>query len=137
MRFSAVVACLGILAAPSGAFAQTRPADPCSTETSTYAQSECLDKALKAADSELNAVYKKAQASIDKSDMMNAEQRRSWKQALQKAQRAWVGFRDADCGEPVGYEWFQGTGMGPATLACNLEKTKIRTQELTDRYINR
>lgn len=132
-------AALVLIALPStsGAISQTRPASPCSTETSTYAQSECLDKALKAADGELNSTYRKAQTVIDKSDLMNADQRRNWKQALQKAQRAWVAFRDADCGEPVGYEWFQGTGMGPATLACNLEKTKIRTQELTDRYINR
>ena len=128
---------LAIAIPTSGAFAQSAPATPCDSETSTYAQSACLDKALKAADGALNGVYKKALAVIDKSDDMSAEQRRNWKQALQKAQRAWVAFRDADCGEPVGYEWFQGTGMGPATLACNLQKTKIRTQELTDRYLNR
>ncbi|MCB8822785.1 lysozyme inhibitor LprI family protein [Microvirga rosea] len=137
MRFSAALVGLGFLFASDVAQAQFMPEGPCTNETSTYAQSECLDKALKVADGELNAVYKKAQASIDKSDMMNADQRKSWKQALQKAQRAWVAFRDADCGEPVGYEWSQGTGMGPATLACNLEKTKIRAQELTARYLNR
>jgi uncharacterized protein YecT (DUF1311 family) len=137
MKLYAALLLLGALSLSNGAIAQARPTNPCSAETSTYAQSECLDKALKAADGELNATYKKAQVVIDKSDLMNAEQRRNWKQAFQKAQRAWVAFRDADCGEPVGYEWFQGTGMGPATLACNLEKTKIRTQELTDRYINR
>ncbi|QFU15587.1 lysozyme inhibitor LprI family protein [Microvirga thermotolerans] len=123
--------------ASGAALAQSLPANPCESESSTYAQSACLDKALKAADGELNAVYKKALELIDKDDMMSAEQHRNWKQALQKAQRAWVAFRDADCGEPVGYEWSQGTGMGPATLACLLQKTRIRTAELRQRYLER
>ncbi|MGO4573798.1 lysozyme inhibitor LprI family protein [Microvirga sp. 2TAF3] len=137
MKSYAAILFLGTILASGAVHAQPSPSDPCQASGGTYAQSECLDKLLKTADSALNATYRKAQTSIDKNDLMDADQRRSWKQALQKAQRAWVAFRDADCGEPVGYEWFQGTGMGPATLVCHLEKTKIRNQELTDRYVNR
>jgi uncharacterized protein YecT (DUF1311 family) len=117
---------------------QAAPAKPaCEDAGSTPEIQACIDRLLKAADAELNRVYQAAMRSIDKADHLNAEQRKGWKAALQKAQRQWIAFRDADCGEPVGYEWFGGTGMGAAVLGCKLTKTEARIAELRQRYEQR
>ena len=104
------------------------------TDESTYAMSACLDRARQAADRDLNAAYRDAQAKIDQACEADPECRADWRASLQRAQRAWIAFRDADCVELTGYEWRGGTGAGPATLACLLSRTEARTRELAERY---
>jgi uncharacterized protein YecT (DUF1311 family) len=98
------------------------------------AQSGCLEKLFDAADAKLNQVYQRAVAAIEKSDSDHVV---AWKAELKQAEQAWIAFRDADCGALVGYEWGHGTGMGPATQSCMLEKTEQRTRDLIARYIDR
>jgi uncharacterized protein YecT (DUF1311 family) len=98
------------------------------------AQSGCLEKLFDAADAKLNQVYQRAVAVIEKSDSDHVA---AWKAELKKSEQAWIAFRDADCGALIGYEWGHGTGMGPATQSCLLEKTEQRTRELAARYIDR
>ena len=73
-------------------------------------------------------------ASIDKQDHLTKEQRDKWKAALRESQRSWVRFKDLDCGEVIGFEWFGGTGMGLASYGCLNGKTTARVQELKERY---
>jgi uncharacterized protein YecT (DUF1311 family) len=122
---------------PRPAAAQYAPPSACDRLGSPYEQSACLEAALRRADAALNEAYRRAQAAIDADGMAGAADRAAWKRALQAAQRAWIAFRDADCGEVVGYEWHQGSGSGPATLACRLDKTERRARELTERYTQR
>jgi uncharacterized protein YecT (DUF1311 family) len=97
----------------------------------TIAQSGCLEKLAKAADARLNGAYRRAIKTIDSADPDHAA---AWKAELEKAQQAWIGFRDADCGALTAYEWSRGTGMGAATEHCILDKTEQRARELAVRY---
>jgi uncharacterized protein YecT (DUF1311 family) len=119
------------LAAP--AYAQDSSIAACEA-LAPPAQSGCLEKLLDAADAKLNDVYRRAMTAIDKSD---SDKIAAWKAELKKSEQAWIVFRDADCGALVGYEWGHGTGMGPATQSCLIEKTEQRKRELVARYIDR
>ena len=84
-----------------------------------------------AADKALNAQYKKTRAAmvaIDKDldgDMKGAEQ------ALVKAQRAWIDYRDAEC-DAAGFQARGGT-MEPMLVAgCLADITDKRTKELKE-----
>ena len=59
----------------------------CSAAVSTQAIVACFSEKTKAADTRLNAAYRRALVRVP------ARQARS----LRTAQRAWIGFRDADC----------------------------------------
>jgi uncharacterized protein YecT (DUF1311 family) len=64
-------------------------ADDCANAMTQAAMNQCAAQESKAADKELNTLYKKITARLKD----NAEA----KQLLVKAQRAWIGFRDAEC----------------------------------------
>jgi uncharacterized protein YecT (DUF1311 family) len=99
--------------------------------------SQCFEKVLKVADAELNGVYQKVLRSIDQADALSKDVRAQWRAALVGGQRAWIAFRDADCRNTVPFEWYGGTGAGSAILICLIDKTRTRTSELQDRYLNR
>ena len=50
-------------------------------------------------------------------------------EALRAMQRAWIVFRDAACADERA-QWASGTGGAPATAACLLQRTGVRTLEL-------
>jgi uncharacterized protein YecT (DUF1311 family) len=120
-------------ALPPAARAQGGAAAQCAEQGSTYEQSACLERALRAADRELNDVYRQVLATIDADRDVDAARRSAWRASMVRAQRAWIAFRDADCGELTGHEWHGGTGTGPATLACLLDRTAQRSQDLRRR----
>lgn len=89
----------------------------------------CAQARYDEADKALNAQYKQTRAAmvaIDKDldgDMKGAEQ------ALLKAQRAWITYRDAQC-ENSGFQARGGT-MEPMLVAgCLADLTDLRTKEL-------
>jgi uncharacterized protein YecT (DUF1311 family) len=123
--------CLSII--PS-AHAQDTAAEKACMALPGAAQSGCLEKLANAADVKLNEVYRSAVKTIESSD---SKDKAAWKAELKNAQQAWIAFRDADCGDLIGYEWGEGTGMGAAVESCILQKTRARTRELVDRYIDR
>ncbi|MBB3409132.1 uncharacterized protein YecT (DUF1311 family) [Rhizobium sp. BK316] len=91
----------------------------------------CAQARYDEADKGLNAQYKKTRAAmvaIDKdldADMKGAEQ------ALLKAQRAWITYRDAQC-ENYGFQARGGT-MEPMLVAgCLADLTDLRTKELKE-----
>lgn len=116
--------------------AQAQRAD-CTDAGSTVEISRCFERELAREDAALNRVFQQATRSIRENDAMADGDRRNWEAALRDAQRKWIAFRDADCKDTVGYEWFGGTGAGSAVLACMAQKTRTRTKELTERYVNR
>jgi uncharacterized protein YecT (DUF1311 family) len=127
-----LIACVAF-AAPASAAEEPRTAAGCSALAGA-AQSGCLEKLVKAADTKLNEVYQRAITVIEKSDSADVA---AWKAEFKKAELAWIAFRHTDCGALVGYEWGHGTGMSAATESCLLEKTEQRTRELIGRYIDR
>lgn len=94
----------------------------------------CMEKAADDADHKLNVAYKKALAVIDGDGDRTADQKAHWRAQLTAAQRAWIAFRDADCGDLVVTEWNGGTGMGSALSACRYDLTVQRTDEILSRY---
>ena len=51
--------------------------------------------------------------------------------ALEAAQFAWENYRDSQC-DYVGSTYGGGSGTGSAVLACRIELTRARTDELMD-----
>lgn len=78
------IAGLAILAATAA-----QAADNCANANDQATMNECTDKAFRASDAELNMLYKQIQGRL-KDDPDTAK-------LLVAAQRAWVGFRDAEC----------------------------------------
>ncbi len=114
--------------------AAAQPKPDCTAPVSTPEILYCTDIELKTADAELNRTYQDAIAVIKAAKHLSPSQRRDWEQAMREAQRHWLAFTAKDCGEVTGWEWYQGTGQGTATLACRLLKTRTRTEELKARY---
>ncbi len=105
----------------------------------------CGEQALQVADGRLKEVYAAALAMAAGSGHLTTNQRRDWKRALQEAQRAWLAFREADCGTPIAWERFQSArqdaGQNPAfkaaTVACKTARTEQRAADLKSRYPGR
>jgi uncharacterized protein YecT (DUF1311 family) len=137
MRSPAALCALAIVAMTCSA-AVVRAQPPanidCAKTTTNPEIAWCAEQDLKAADAEMNKAYKAALERVAKADNLNTNQRKDWKRALQEAQRKWIAFRDADCGAPIGWEWYESTGMGTAVLACKIAKTEQRTKDLAARY---
>ncbi|SFB29679.1 Uncharacterized conserved protein YecT, DUF1311 family [Pseudomonas sp. NFIX10] len=70
-------------------FVAVAQADDCADATTQGEMNQCAAKENKAADTELNSLYKQITARLKD----NPEA----KKMLVKAQRAWIGFRDAEC----------------------------------------
>ncbi|MDP4021930.1 lysozyme inhibitor LprI family protein [Methylobacterium sp. NEAU 140] len=128
-------ACAAWSVAAFAASAEQPSAKLCLNETSTPATQACLHRALDEADARLNAAYRKALAVIDGDDRgMDAAAKAAWKAQLAAAQRAWIAFRDADCGDLILSEWASGSGATGAQYACRYDRTVQRTADLLSRY---
>ncbi|XYD10473.1 lysozyme inhibitor LprI family protein [Methylobacterium sp. NMS12] len=130
-----LAALLACFAASTSARAEQPSAKLCLTETSTPSTTDCMNRALQEADAKLNAAYKKALSVIDHDDRTQDPGAKAlWRTQLEKAQRAWIAFRDADCGDLTYSEWANGSGANPAVPACLYDKTVQRTADLLSRY---
>jgi len=125
---------LWVCAIPSTEARADQPsAKLCQAATSTPETQACLHKALDAADAKLNAAYKKALSVIDQDDRP-PDAKAVWKTQFTAAQRAWIAFRDADCGDLTFSEWNNGSGTTAALYACQYDKTVQRTDDILSRY---
>jgi uncharacterized protein YecT (DUF1311 family) len=95
------------LAAPSG--------------QSTAGMIDCIGTEWQAQDARLNRAYQLA--------LKRLELPRQ-KAALQKAQRAWIAFRDAECASLYDQDW--GTISRIEAAGCRLDRTARRADELED-----
>lgn len=112
------------------AFAQQPKAD-CKNPTTQMEMTYCEEQRFDEADKVLNAEYQKARKAMKKwdadatADVVGAED------ALVKAQRAWVAYRDAQCAS-YGYQ-ARGGSMEPQLIyGCRAELTLKRTAELKE-----
>lgn len=100
-----------------------RPAyDACMKQSqgTAPAQQDCAEAELTYQDDRLNRAYKALLANMKELDKRTAIQ----------AQRAWLTFRDKDCGARAGRF---GSNAGPATeSACLMKSTAYRAQQLED-----
>ncbi|WP_085713125.1 MULTISPECIES: lysozyme inhibitor LprI family protein [unclassified Pseudomonas] len=93
----------------------------CANASDQATMNQCAGQEYKAADKELNAVYQQITARLKD----NAE----GKKLLVSAQRAWIGFRDAECN-------FSASGVAGGSVYpliysnCLTSVTKVRTEAL-------
>ncbi len=93
----------------------------CANASDQATMNQCAGQEYKAADKELNAVYQQITARLKD----NAE----GKKLLVNAQRAWIGFRDAECN-------FSASGVAGGSVYpliysnCLKSVTKVRTEAL-------
>ena len=100
---------------------------PCRGIVVTAELGQCFAQAGKKADGELNEVYGKIIKYFD------SENRKEDRDALQKAEQLWIGYRDANCAAARGL-YGQGTA-GPVTyLACLEAETRHRIEDLRKGY---
>ena len=86
---------------------------------STMGMIDCIGDELKVQDFALNAAYKKAMRDLTPGEKTN----------LQRAQRAWIAFRDADCAALDDPEQWGSISRINANV-CVLDRTIERTVEL-------
>nr|WP_279292473.1 DUF1311 domain-containing protein [Methylobacterium goesingense] len=97
---------------------------PCTMRPTQVDRTLCLADALKAADVDLNQVYRTLNDRLDTNGKRN----------LVAAERAWIAFRDRECDLRTGYDTVDLANNG--TLApylvgdCRLGLTRARTTEL-------
>ena len=115
MRFVFAAAALVLTA---GAQAQVIKCDQASTQTD---MSLCADQAYRKSDADLNAAYRDVMARLKGNKDATTQ--------LQAAQKAWLFFRDAECGFSA--SGVTGGSAYPMVLSLCLDKlTQARTKEL-------
>lgn len=126
MRFAPVLLCLSVLSAPLASQAaepKYSPAyDRCLASPdgqSTMGMIACAGAELKLQDARLNRAYQAAMKRLDQPRQ---------RAALQKAQRAWIAFRDADCASLYDQDW--GSLSRIEANACMLDHTARRADAL-------
>ena len=111
-------------------------AESCMRDTeggeSTVGMGACLAAEAAYWDVRLNAAYDALRVrtrAIDGETLDYGVVAPSQAEALQAMQRAWIPFRDAAC-DYERSKWGGGTGQGPASAACLLHQTAMRTLAL-------
>jgi uncharacterized protein YecT (DUF1311 family) len=121
---------IGILFLIAGAAfsvsAQEKKPEPCPDAQSQAEMNMCAGKAYKAADAELNQVYRKLVAMLDDDEKVQ----------LKNVETVWLKYRDANC-EFVA-DQFKGGSMRPMIHAfCLADMTKNRTAEIRSQITDR
>ena len=93
--------------------------DPCKSRANQLELTQCSDRQLVKSDAVLNQTYRKLLADLD--DKHRA--------LLQKAQRAWVAFRDADCDLDASTA-LGGSMYGMLVADCRAAMTDTRVKDL-------
>ena len=137
----AVLALVHVVSAQAPGLAQgkakTKAAVPkidCAEAVATPELSHCAEIRLRKAESELGVALAKARARIAKSKGAAPYDPANWTMEIEATQKAWAGFREADCKGLVPYEWQGGTGATLAVLECLAQMTEVRAFELSERY---
>ena len=118
------------------AVAQEEPEVDCNNAVVQMDLNICAHRDYAEADEELNAAYKKAMEATQKMDADYkdmGEQYVGAVDALKRAQRSWIGYRDGQC-ELAGFE-ARGGSMEPMLgSGCRADLTRKRTAELKTVY---
>jgi uncharacterized protein YecT (DUF1311 family) len=89
----------------------------------------CANSALRLADDELNADYKRAIAYFEEYDLYTHEGTPSGVVLLRNAQRAWIAYRDAAC-ESEAATFYGGTLQPLIVTTCHEQMTADRSLAL-------
>lgn len=100
---------------------------PCRQPATNAETGQCFFDAAKEADGKLNRTYDEIQKFFE------SENRADDRDALRKAQRLWMGFRDANCAA-VRSLYGKGTGRPVNYWACMEAQTRQRIEDLTTGY---
>lgn len=122
------------LASSGTAFAQDDPDVNCSQAMTQMELNICADRDYEAADKELNVVYREAMSNqklIDKDAAAMGPGYVGAVDALKKAQRAWIDYRDGHC-EGMGFAVLGGSMRPMVVSGCLATVTKNRTKELRE-----
>lgn len=111
-----------------------QPEPDCRKAVSQMDLNICADQDYPAADAELNKTYRLVVAAMQATDKELGDIDAAYAgalEALKKAQRAWIGYRDGQC-ELAGFE-ARGGSMEPMLVSgCLTELTRKRTAELKE-----
>ncbi|MDW9525179.1 DUF1311 domain-containing protein [Sinorhizobium meliloti] len=111
-----------------------QPEPDCRKAVSQMDLNICADQDYRAADAELNKTYRLVVAAMQATDKELGDIDAAYAgalEALKKAQRAWIGYRDGQCGL-AGFE-ARGGSMEPMLVSgCLAELTRKRTAELKE-----
>lgn len=91
--------------------AGAQPPNPCASASNTLEINECAQKELKAKDGELNKAYQALLKSLSPSMQGDTTDYAAVKRELAEAQRAWIKYRDSDCGAKYKF-WEDGSIRG-------------------------
>jgi uncharacterized protein YecT (DUF1311 family) len=95
---------------------------------------DCLAEVEQAIEIEMALTWTEVQQNIATRYFLQNTQRARFAAAADRAQAAWAAFREADCREVTGFEWWGGSGAGVAIRSCRIEATAARVRNLTVRY---
>lgn len=98
-------------------------ADPSCGGSTTPEVERCLAAELADADAELNRYYAAAVARLAREGQHDVV---AW---LRGSERAWIAYRDAECGAVWRY-WRRGTIRGAFSIRCRTRLTQARTSEI-------
>ncbi len=127
-RFTMAAALVAVLL-PLAAEAQNTV--DCRDPQTQTAMNICAAQDYKAADAELNRVYRTAVRAMKETDADLPPDLKGAEAALRSAQRAWIPFRDKSC-EVEGFEARGGTMESLLVSTCLAHMTRKRTKELKD-----
>ncbi len=133
MRLAPVLLSVSLLAAPAAGLSAELQFSPdyqrCLASPSGQGSSgvvvgviECANAELKVQEARLNRAYR---------DALQRRTQPRQRVALQKAQRAWIAFRDADCASRYDPDWGSMTRVDE--VACRLDHTARRADALETR----
>jgi uncharacterized protein YecT (DUF1311 family) len=101
-------------------------ADLCRDSKTTLDMNQCLSDQITLAEKELAKYLEESRRRVANDPRTLAE--------FEKAQTAWVAFRDAHCGAIYQF-WAQGSVRGAMAGYCLLKQTRRRTYDLRDAYL--
>jgi len=128
VKLTIAAAVLLVFALP--ALAQ-EPKPNCKNPITQMEMTYCEEQELNAADKILNVEYQKARKAMKTWDADAEANLKGAEDALVKAQRAWVAYRDAQCAS-YGYQ-ARGGSMEPQLIyGCQADLTRKRTAELKE-----
>jgi uncharacterized protein YecT (DUF1311 family) len=108
-----------------------QPDVDCGNAQTQMAMNICSQRDYKEADAALNAQYKLTRDEMRETDKGASQATAGAEDALVKAQRAWVTYRDAQCAS-YGFQ-ARGGSMEPMLISgCQADLTRKRTQELKE-----
>jgi len=118
--------CVLLLDAPTSA---QQPQPDCKEPQTQADMTICAGRDLADADKALNAQYQVTRKALKERDAGASAELKGGEEAMVKAQRAWLAYRDAQCAS-VGFQ-ARGGSMEPMLVSsCEADLTRKRTAEL-------